>query len=231
MPPAVDGPPTAEQVAALDAALPQQAHHVGVALCGGRQGRPVDWADAVEAVQALGRSLGLELARRAAQEAPWHPGRCAEVLLDGSRIGFAGELHPRVVSDLALPDRTITAEINLDVLVQAAVHAGAVRAPKVSSYPPSSVDVALVVDASAPAGEVEPALRTGAGPLLEDLRLFDVYVGPQVGEGHRSLAYSLRFRAADRTLTDAEVLGARDAAVAEAAARTAAVLRGAEVTA
>ena len=226
MTPAVDGPPTAEQVAALDAALPRQAQHVGVAMCGGRLGRPVDWADAVEVAQALGRALGLELTTRAAHEAPWHPGRCAELLLDGSRIGFAGELHPRVVSDLALPARTITAELNLDVLVQAAVLAGPVRAPHVSSYPPSSVDVALVVDASTPAGDVEQALRTGAGPLLEDLRLFDVYAGPQVGEGRRSLAYGLRFRAPDRTLTDGEVLGARDAAVAEAAARTGAVLRG-----
>ncbi len=224
--PGVSQRPSDADVAALDAALPQQARHVGIALAGRRHGRPLDWADAAEALLGLGRALGLELVLRAGQSMPWHPGRCAEVVLNGSAIGMVGELHPRVVSSMGLPERTVTAEVNLDVLVQAAVDAGAVRAPTVSSYPPSTVDVAVVVEHSVPAGEVEAALRFGAGPLLEDLRLFDVYTGPQVGEGHRSLAYSLRFRAGDRTLTDTEVLAARDAAVAAAADRTAAVLRG-----
>jgi phenylalanyl-tRNA synthetase beta chain len=76
-----------------------------------------------------------------------------------------------------------------------------------------------------PAAEVEAALREGAGPLLEALRLFDVFTGSQVGQGKRSLAYALRLRAADRTLTDAEVLAARDAAIAEAELRVGAVLR------
>ena len=112
------------------------------------------------------------------------------------------------------------------MLVAAAVARGPVRAPHVSPYPPAAVDVALVVDEDTPAAEVEAALREGAGPLLEGLRLFDVYRGPQVGEGRRSLAYALRLRAPDRTLQDADVLGARDAAVAAAGRRTGAVLRG-----
>ncbi len=95
-----------------------------------------------------------------------------------------------------------------------------------SHFPRASVDVALVVDDGVPAADVEAALRAGAGPLLEELRLFDVYTGPQVEPGRRSLAFALRLRAPDRTLTDVEVLGARDAAVDEAAARTRAVLRG-----
>jgi phenylalanyl-tRNA synthetase beta chain len=111
------------------------------------------------------------------------------------------------------------------VLLAAAEAAGPVRAPVVSPYPPAQVDVALVVEAATPAAQVEAALREGAGRLLEDLRLFDVYSGPQVGEGRRSLAYALRFRAPDRTLTDVEVLGARDAAVAEAGRRVGAALR------
>ncbi len=223
--PNVSQRPEPAELDALDAALPLQARHVGIALAGRRAGRPVDWADAAEAVLDLGRALGLGLVLRAGQFGPWHPGRCAEVLLDGSRLGMVGELHPRVISALGLPERTVTAEVNLDVLVQSAVDSGAVRAPTVSSYPPSSVDVALVVEKSVSAGEVEAALRAGAGPLLEDLRLFDVYTGPQVGERHRSLAYSMRFRAGDRTLTDTEVLAARDAAVTAAAQQTAAVLR------
>jgi phenylalanyl-tRNA synthetase beta chain len=76
-----------------------------------------------------------------------------------------------------------------------------------------------------PAAEVEAALRAGAGDLLESVRLFDVYRGPQVGEGKASLAWALRFRAPDRTLTVEDTSAARDAAVAEAARRTGAVQR------
>ena len=94
-----------------------------------------------------------------------------------------------------------------------------------STFPVATQDVALVVDASVPAADVEAALRDGAGELLEDLRLFDVYTGEQVGAGRKSLAFALRFRAADRTLTVEEASAARDAAVAEATRRTGAALR------
>jgi phenylalanyl-tRNA synthetase beta chain len=86
-------------------------------------------------------------------------------------------------------------------------------------------DVALVVDAEVPASSVEEALREGAGELLESVRLFDVYTGPQVGAGRKSLAFALRFRAPDRTLTESETAAARDAAVAVAADRLGAVQR------
>ncbi len=89
----------------------------------------------------------------------------------------------------------------------------------------ASSDVALVVTADVPAADVEAALRAGAGDLLESLRLFDVYVGPGVAEGFKSLAYRLSLRAPDRTLTADEVNAIRDAAVAEAERRVGAVLR------
>ncbi|PLW74414.1 phenylalanine--tRNA ligase subunit beta, partial [Streptomyces sp. DJ] len=98
---------------------------------------------------------------------------------------------------------------------------------RVSAFPVATQDVALVVDASVPAADVEAALREGAGDLLEAVRLFDVFTGEQVGEGKKSLAYALRFRAPDRTLTVEEASASRDAAVAVAAERTGAVLRGA----
>jgi phenylalanyl-tRNA synthetase beta chain len=131
------------------------------------------------------------------------------------------------VEALGLPPRTVAAEVDLDALVAAAAATGPARAPHVSPYPPSSVDVALVVAGAVLATDVERTLRGAAGELLEHLALFDVFTGPQVGEGNRSLAYTLRFRAPDRTLTDAEVLAARDAAVAAAAREHGAVLRGA----
>lgn len=225
--PEVTGRPSQAALAALDAALPTQPLQLAVALTGTRAGHRVDWADAAEPILALGRALGLSLTLRAAQQAPWHPGRCAEILLAGKGIGRAGELHPRVVGALQLPARTVAAEVDLDALLAAAVAAGPVRAPVISAYPPATVDVALVVDAATPAAEVESALRQGAGDVLEDVRLFDVYTGQQVGAGRRSLAYAMRFRAQDRTLTDVEVLAVRDAAVREAGRQVGAVLRGA----
>ena len=95
----------------------------------------------------------------------------------------------------------------------------------ISGFPVAKEDVALIVDDEVPAAAVERALRAGAGPLLESIWLFDIYAGPQIGAGKKSLAYALRFRAPDRTLTDAEAAAARDTAVAAAAERTGAVQR------
>lgn len=219
--PGVQGRPSEHELAALDAGLPVQPRWAALVLAGPR----ASWDLAVEMSVALGRALGLSLQVRAGDALPWHPGRCAALLLDGAVVGHAGELHPRVTADRELPARTCAAELDLDVLVAAAVAAGPVRAPVVSPYPLAAVDVALVVDEGTPAAEVERALRRGAGTLLEDLRLFDVYTGPQVGAGRRSLAFALRLRAPDRTLTDVEVLAARDAAVGAAAHDTGAALR------
>jgi phenylalanyl-tRNA synthetase beta chain len=230
----VDGPPTAEQLAALDAALPDQPRHLAVALSGERdpagwwgQGRTASWADAVEAGRTVAVAAGVPLTVRATQYAPWHPGRCAEFVVtgpDGAEhvIGHAGELHPRVLTELDLPARTAATELDLDALG----HGPTPRSPFISSYPPALLDVALVVGAQVPAAEVESALRTGAGELLESIRLFDVYADDaRLGAGRRSLAYALRFRAGDRTLTAEEASSARDAAVAEAGRRTGAALR------
>ncbi|MFF5145798.1 phenylalanine--tRNA ligase subunit beta [Streptomyces sp. NPDC013157] len=232
----VDRRPTDAELAALDAVLPEQPRHVAVVLAGAREqagwwgkGRPADWADAVEAGRAVAREAGAELIVRSGQYGPWHPGRCAElvVVADGAErvVGHAGELHPRVVKALGLPARTCAMELNLDALEQ--VGDGTPQAPSISTFPVATQDVALVVDKPVPAADVEAALREGAGELLEGIRLFDVYVNDeQLGDGKKSLAYALRFRAGDRTLTVDEASAARDAAVALAGERTGAVLRG-----
>ncbi|RYC13648.1 phenylalanine--tRNA ligase subunit beta [Nocardioides zhouii] len=226
----VDRRPTDEEFAALDAALPAQPLHLAVvasgeATSGGWWGdaRPVTWADAVEAVRSVSAALGLEVSVSSADRAPWHPGRCAELSVDGAVIGHAGEVHPTVCQAFGLPKRAVAAEVDLDLLLERAVHLR--QAPTFSSYPVAKEDVALVVDTSVPAADVEAALREGAGELLESIRLFDVYTGDQVGEGKKSLAYALRFRALDRTLKEGEAAAARDAAVALAAERTGAVQR------
>ncbi|CAL9404405.1 Phenylalanine--tRNA ligase beta subunit [Streptomyces sp. enrichment culture] len=232
----VDRRPTDEELAALDAALPDQPRHVAVVLAGAREqagwwgrGRPADWADAVEAARTVAREAGAELVVRKGQYGPWHPGRCAElaVTVDGTEqvVGHAGELHPGVLKNLGLPARTCAMELNLDVLEQ--VGDDTPQAPGISTFPVATQDVALVVDAFVPAVDVEAALREGAGELLESIRLFDVYENAeQLGEGRKSLAYALRFRASDRTLTVDEASAARESAVALAGERTGAVLRG-----
>ncbi len=158
-----------------------------------------------------------------ARQAPWHPGRCAAIVVGGRSSGYAGELHPAVCPALELPKRTCAMELDLDALPLP----GVTPAPAISTFPPALIDVALVVDAAVPAAEVQAALVDGAGELLEAVRLFDVYTGEQVGEGRKSLAYKLTFRAPDRTLTVEEAVAARDAAVAVAAQRIGATLRGA----
>ncbi|WP_242894230.1 phenylalanine--tRNA ligase subunit beta [Actinomadura litoris] len=227
---AVDRGPTAEEVASVEAALPDQPHRVAVVLSGDREpsgwwgpGRPALWADAVEAARTVAREAGVELEVRADRHAPWHPGRCAALYAGDVLVGHAGELHPRVTKAYGLPPRTCAMELELRRLGEPA----APRAPHVSTYPVATQDVALVVDADVPAARVAAALREGAGELLEAIRLFDVYTGEQVGEGRKSLAYTLRFRAPDRTLTAEEATRARDAAVAAAASGTGATLRGA----
>ncbi|WP_367040123.1 phenylalanine--tRNA ligase subunit beta [Streptomyces sp. Je 1-332] len=232
----VDRRPTDEEIASLTEALPVQPRHAAVVLAGAREqagwwgkGRPSEWADAIEAARVLAAESGTELLVRQGQYGPWHPGRCAElaVVIDGAEqvIGHAGELHPRVVKALSLPARTCAMELDLDRLEEAST--GVPQGPKISTFPVATQDVALVVDGGVPAADVEKVLREGAGELLESIRLFDVFEGEQIGEGKKSLAYALRFRAADRTLTVDEASAARDAAVALAAERTGAVLRGA----
>ena len=122
-------------------------------------------------------------------------------------------------------------ELDLSVIETAAAALGPVEAPVISAYPVATQDVALLVPESVPAADVEAALVEGVqgsdyAGLLEDVRLFDVYTGEQAGPGRKSLAYTLRFRAPDRTLTVEETTAARDAAVAEAARRLGATLRG-----
>jgi phenylalanyl-tRNA synthetase beta chain len=139
--------------------------------------------------------------------------------------GHAGELHPRVIAAYGLPPRTSAFELDFSAIAAAIAAAEPVRGPALPAYPVATQDVALVVAEEVPAAAVVAALTAGAGELLEDVRLFDVYTGAQLGEGRKSLAYTLRLRAPDRTLTAAEATAARDAAVAEAARRTGAVPR------
>jgi phenylalanyl-tRNA synthetase beta chain len=226
----VDWRPSDDELGKLFEAIPEQPLHLAIALAGEREragwwgpGRETGWSDALALVRRVADELGVELEVRAAARMPWHPGRCAEVLVAGESLGHAGELHPRVCQELGLPARAAAVEVDLDLLMHHAVDV--VPGPELSTYPLAKEDVALVVDESVTVADVEAALREGAGALLESIRLFDVYHGDQVGPGKKSLAFALRFRAPDRTLTEQETGAARDSAVALAAQRCGAVQR------
>jgi phenylalanyl-tRNA synthetase beta chain len=216
----------------LYAAVPPQPRRAALVATGLAEpagwwgpGRAADWSDMVAAVQAVAAALAVPVVVAADPDhAPWHPGRCARIsLADGTLVGHAGELHPKVVTALDLPARTVAAEFDVDVLIAASEEP--VQATAFSTFPPALTDVALLVASDVAAADVERALRAGAGEALESITLFDVYEGERVEAGHRSLAYRLTFRAADRTLTTDEVNAFRDAAVASAADATGAVQR------
>ena len=226
--------PTPEQLAALAAAVPDQPRRVAGVLTGKRElagwwgnGRAAGWADALAAARLVAERAGVDVVVSADRDhMPWHPGRCARLeLTDGTLVGHAGELHPKVVESLGLPARAAAFEMDLSALV-AAASGEPVVAASVSAFPAAKEDFAFVVDGDVPAAAVRSAIVAGAGELLEDLALFDVFTGEQVGEGKKSLAYSLRLRAADRTLSAKEVRAVRDAVVGSAADKVGAVLRG-----
>ncbi|UZN04972.1 phenylalanine--tRNA ligase subunit beta [Cellulomonas sp. S1-8] len=230
--------PSDEQLAALEKAVPAQPLHVAGVLAGlvepagrGRAGRRAGLEDALAHVRRVLQVVGVEASVAADRErAPFHPGRCARLTApSGALLGHAGELHPQVVAALDLPARTVAFELDLTALL-AAAPLDPVAAVAVSTFPVAKEDVALVVAEDVPAADVLAAVRAGAcagpaGDVLEDVHLFDVYTGDQVGPGRKSLAFALRLRAPDRTLTAADTAAVRDAVVAEAHARVGATLR------
>jgi phenylalanyl-tRNA synthetase beta chain len=216
--PSVAHRPSDAEIQSLYDALPDQPLHVGVVLTGSLtptgwwgKGRPAGWADAVQIARLISSAVGVEPVVTNVELAPWHPGRCAQFAIDGKVVGYAGELHPKVCQAFGLPTRSSAVELDLEALI--AVGPESITAHPFSSYPVAKEDVALIVAADVAAADVEAALAEGAGELLESVRLFDVYTGEQIGEGKKSLAFALRFRAPDRTLKENEVADARQAAV------------------
>ena len=225
--------PSPDEIAELMGSLPHQPLRAAVVLAGAREqagpwgaGRPVDATDAFDAARVIGRASGVELSMVAAEHVPWHPGRCARVVADDGAggtvdVGWAGELHPALIDKTGLPPRTCAVELDLDLLPIST----ALPAPQLSLFPAVLQDVAVVVDRAVPAAHVQRALTDGAGALLEDIRLYDVFTGPQLGDESKSLTFALRFRAADRTLTEDDASAARLAAVDRAASELGARLR------
>jgi phenylalanyl-tRNA synthetase beta chain len=154
-------------------------------------------------LESLFKRLGIEKVEfRPAQPEGFHPGRTAEIQIDGRFAGVLGQIHPRLSEEMDLKD-TFAFQLDLEILLNATRRD--LRFRPIPRYPASPRDLAIVVDASVPAAEVEMVIRRAAGEYLESVTLFDVYTGEQVGNEKKSLAYSLIYRAKDRTLTDEEV--------------------------
>ena len=228
--PAVTQRPSEKDIDSLVALLPAQPLHLGVLLTGairpaalGAKPTLAAWNDVIEIALALGVELGVTIDVASGEYAPWHPGRCAALSASGVHLGYAGELAPKALENLGLPKRSVALELNLSALLEVA-NVVAV-APTVWTFPVAKEDIALVVKSDVGATDVLNVVKTGAGELLEDIRLFDVYEGSQVADGHKSLAFALRFRAQDRTLAAEEVAAARQAGVDAAAKAFGATLR------
>jgi len=159
-------------------------------------------------VEALARGLGVELAFSPAEEPFLHPGRAAAVSLGGEEAGWIGEVHPLVCRtwDLAA---AVAFELGAAPLIAAAT-LGEETYEDVTTFPAVYQDLAVVVPAGTPASAVRGAVLVAGGDLLRTAEVFDFYEGEQVGEGRKSLALNLEFRAEDRTLTDEEVAGLRE---------------------
>ena len=218
--------PTPAQIKKIYESVPKQPLHIGGVLAGEIElsgwwgkGRKVDWLDALELVSELISSTGNDFTVHNVELAPWHPGRCAEFRINGKPIAHAGEIHPRISAALMLPERTVA----FALIVDAVPFRDAVKAQPVNTMPAAIQDISLFVDEKVSAAEVQDALVSGAGELLESIYLFDRFQKP--GETQVSLAFSLVFRASDRTLTSEEVSELRSAAGAAAAKACGATIR------
>ncbi|MBU3692944.1 MAG: phenylalanine--tRNA ligase subunit beta [Candidatus Nanopelagicaceae bacterium] len=218
--------PTAAQIKKIYESVPKQALHVAGVLAGDFEqagwwgsGRSAEWTDALDLVAELIASTGNQFTVHNVELAPWHPGRCAEFQVNGKAVAHAGEIHPRIISELALPPRTVAFALIMDALP----FAESVKAAPVVTMPAAIQDISLFVPQEVSAQQVKEALIQGAGELLESIQLFDRYQKP--GEQQVSLAFTLVFRASDRTLTSDEVSALRTAAGEQAVKSCKAVLR------
>lgn len=218
--------PSAETISNIYASVPPQPLFVGAVVAGSLdrsgwwgEGRSFDWSDALSQAQHIIELTGNSGSIVQSELAPWHPGRCAEIQVGGKAVAHAGELHPRILERLGLPARTCAFAVILSELPVAPIKG----AKPIMAMPAATQDVSLIVDSTLPAALVQDALVSGAGGLLESIELFDRY--ENLGEGKVSLAFTLTFRAPDRTLTADEVSGYREAAVAAAVQKYGATLR------
>jgi len=199
--------------------LPDEREHLAVAIAG--EEAPA----AVAVLDALDRALALPNVQLSpSSPAGLHPTRSADVVIAGRTRGHVGEVDPAVLEAYGVEGRVAWLELDLGAVLDGP-HGNRTYTP-VSKFPSSDIDLAFVVGDDVAASRIEASLRKGGGALLTEVELFDVYRGPGVDDGARSLAYRLRFQATDRTLTDSDVADVRQACIDQVVKKTGAVLRG-----
>ena len=194
--------------------LPDEPNRLAIAMTGPRttggwaessEPSRMDFFDIKGVVAAVFEGMHLEgIEYRPAEGSSFHPVKSAEILLDGERVGMLGEVHPLVAANYDLAEwPVVAADLDVEAFLK--------RIPErfilqpIPAYPPVLEDLALVVDGDVPAVTVERTIRAAGGDLVAGVRLFDLYEGEQIPPGKKSLAYSVVYQAADRTLTDDEV--------------------------
>ncbi len=223
--------PSDQELAALKSSIPNQPRFISGLFTGnwvkqgpGQSAIIAGYPQALGAVDILLQQAALGFELEQTQLSGLHPGRAARVLVQGQAVGLVGELHPDLASDNHLPRRVGIFELNLDALY--ALSPEIVTAKSVDVMPAATQDLSMVVATSVAASELMTTIIAGAGELMEEIRLVDDYRGAGLAEGTKSLTFALLFRADDRTLTQQEASAARDKAVALAAEKHGAVLRG-----
>ena len=172
-------------------------------LCLGAYGEKADFYAVRGALEALLASCGIHCEVERGGEPYHHPGRCARLTAGGVTFATLGEVHPAVREAFDMPRRAVLAELDLSAMLQNATPMGELK--PLPRYPSVARDLALVMDESVAVGPLMAAMRRAGGSLLETIEMFDVYRGAQVEAGKKSVAFSLLFRANDRTLTEPEV--------------------------
>ncbi len=206
--------PSDSELEALHKALPNQPFHIAGVAGGLRTPARYEirteswqWLDAIEAALGIGHTVGLSLHVLQGEYAPFHPGRCAQLLVGEHVVGHAGELAPKVCKAFDLPARSIAFEVDAGAIF-AARGGEVVSVSPVLTSPVAKEDFAFVVREDVSAAKVAEIIETACGDLVESLELFDIYTGEQVEEGKKSLAFALRLRA-DHTLSAEETAGLR----------------------
>jgi phenylalanyl-tRNA synthetase beta chain len=199
-------------------ALPAEPRRLGILMAGARSPlgwqksdrEPMDFFDVKGVVEELADALAVTgTTFEPGEHDGLRPGRTAIVRVQGEAIGWIGELHPGVAERFDLKGQSvIVAELGLDPLLARSVDRNATR--PVPVFPPVKEDLAFVLDRTVPVARVQEVMLAAGGPMLASVALFDEYTGGQVGAGKRSLAFSLTYQAADRTLTDADAKKIRE---------------------